>query len=116
MANYRPRRVADLLKKEISDIIFKELKDPRVGFVTLTKVDVTADLRIAKVYFSVLSSKGNVEDSLTGLNSANVFIRNELKKRVKLRLLPSLEFIFDDSLDYVEKIEKLIQKSKEETN
>ena len=116
MANYRPRRVADLLKREISDIIFKELKDPRVGFVTLTKVDVTADLRIAKVYFSVLSSEGSVEDSLTGLNSAYVFIRNELKKRVKLRLLPSLEFILDDSLDYVEKIEKLIQKSKEETN
>ena len=59
MANYRPRRVADLLKREISNIIFKELKDPRVGFVTLTKVDVTADLRLAKIYFSVLSSKGN---------------------------------------------------------
>lgn len=116
MSNYRPRRVADLLKREISDIIFKELKDPRVGFVTITRVNVSADLRIAKVYFSVLSTMGNIEDSLSGLNSANEFVRSELKKRVRLRFIPSLKFIIDDTLDYVEKIEKLIEKTKKETS
>lgn len=116
MSNFRPHRVADLLKREISEILFKELKDPRVGFVTITRVKVTADLRIAKIYFSALSSKGNVEDSLSGLNSAKEFIRTELKRRVRLRFIPILEFIVDDTLDYVEKIEKLIQQTKMETN
>jgi ribosome-binding factor A len=109
----RPQRVADLLKREISDIILKQIKDPRVGFVTITRVKVSKDLKFAKVYFSVLSSMGNNEDSLAGLKSAHVFFRSELNNRIRLRYIPQLEFFIDDTLDYVEKIEQLIEKAKE---
>ena len=108
----RQERVAFLLKREISDIILKEIKDPRVGFVTLTRVKVSRDLKYAKIYFSVLSSLGKVEDSLAGLKSAHDFFRSELNKRIRLRYIPQLDFIVDDSLDYVEKIEQLIEKAK----
>jgi ribosome-binding factor A len=108
----RQERVADLIKREISDIILKTIKDPRVGFVTITRVKVSRDLKYAKIYFSVLPSLGNMEDSLVGLKSAHDFFRSELNKRIRLRYIPQLTFIVDDSLDYVEKIEQLIEKAK----
>ncbi len=112
MSHFRQRRVADLLKREISEIILKDLKDPRIGFVTITKVKLTKDLKIAKIYFSVLSSEGNPEDSLIGLKNAHSFIKTMLNKRIRLRFIPTIEFFIDDTLDYYEKIEKLIAKTK----
>ena len=112
MSHLRQRRIADLLKREISNIILKELKDPRIGFVTITKVKVTKDLKLARIYFSVLASEGNTEDSLTGLKNAQSFIKVKLNKRIRLRFIPAFEFFIDDTLDYYEKIEKLIAKTK----
>ncbi len=112
----RARKIADLLKREISDIIHRELKDPRVGFVTLTHVKLTDDLKYAKVYISVLPSAGDARDSLEALNHAKEFFRSELRPRVRLRYIPELAFFLDDTLDYVEKIEQLIAKTKGEVN
>lgn len=114
MSNYRPRRIADLLKREISDIILRQLRDPRIGFVTLTRVKVTPDLRLARIYFSTISTEKPNRESLIGLNSAMEYIRSELKKRIRIRFVPNLEFIIDDSLDYIAKIEKLIARTKGE--
>ncbi len=114
MSHHRPKRVGDLIKRKIGDLLLKEIKDPRIGFVTITRVRVTPDLKIARVYFSVLAAKGDPEESLAGLLSATEFIRSELKRRVRLRFIPSLEFILDDTLDYAEKIGTLLAKVKEE--
>lgn len=110
----RSLKVADLLLREISFILQRDLKDPRVGFITLTRVKMTEDLKQAKVYFSMLPNAGDPALVLQGLNHAKSFIRAELKSRLHLKYIPYLSFYFDDTLDYVAKIEGLIRKTKEE--
>lgn len=114
MSTTRSLRVADLLKREISDIIFRQIKDPRIGFVTITKVRMSDDLRWARVYCTVFGTEQERTDTLSGLNHASSFIQALLKSRVKLRYMPKLQFFWDDTLDYVEKIDKLIQQTKSE--
>jgi ribosome-binding factor A len=82
---------------EIADILMRKIKDPRIGFVTVTGVDVSDDLRNAKVFVSVYG--GNKEDSLKGLDSASSFIRSELGRRMRLRLVPELLFRFDETVE-----------------
>ena len=104
----RADRVAGLLKEEISRIIFEELKDPRIGMVTITRVRVTDDLRLARVYFNVLGGVENKDRSLAGLKNASRFIRTQIRMHTDLRYIPELEFYYDDSLDYSERIDALI--------
>ncbi len=110
----RSLKVADLLLKEISLILQRDLKDPRVGFITLTKVKMSEDLKQAKVYFSMLPNSGDPQQVLAGLDHAKNYIRAELRARVHLRYIPYLTFYFDDTLDYVAHIEDLIRKTKKE--
>ncbi len=104
----RSRRVAELLKSEISDIIQRRIKDPLVGFVTITDVVLSDDLKIAKVYFSVLENESKKTDSLKGLERARTFIQNELGQRVRLRYLPVLRFYLDESWSYGARIDRII--------
>ncbi len=109
----RALKVADLLKREISWILQRDLKDPRVGFITITRVKMSDDLKQAKIYFSMLPSVGEASVALEGLNHAKSYIRAALKARVHLKYIPYLSFYIDDTLDYVQKIESLIAKTKE---
>ncbi|MBN1254488.1 MAG: 30S ribosome-binding factor RbfA [Deltaproteobacteria bacterium] len=108
----RSEKVGDLIRKEISQILLEELKDPRIGFVTITKVALSDDLRIAKVYYSVFGGKQDKEASCEGLESAKGYIKRELGKRVRLKYMPEITFIFDDSLEYGEHIEGLLRDVK----
>jgi len=103
----RSQRVGDLLRKEIADIIIYKLKDPRIGFVTVTGVDVTDDLKIAVVYISILKEEEK-KTTLDILNSAKSFIRAELSKRLRLKFIPSIEFRLDSSIEYGSRIETLL--------
>jgi ribosome-binding factor A len=105
----RSQRVRDLLREEIADIVIHKLKDPRIGFVTITGVDITDDLKNAIAYLSVLKEE---EKSLTLeiLNTAKSFIRSELSKRVRLKTMPSLEFRLDTSIEYGSRIDKLLDE------
>jgi ribosome-binding factor A len=95
----RPRRVADQIQRELAELIRLELKDPRVGMVTLTGVEVTPDYAHAKVFFSMLAS-GNQADAVgTGLQSAAGFLRSQLAQRLKLRITPQLHFVHDVSVE-----------------
>jgi ribosome-binding factor A len=105
----RADKVGDQIRQEISDILLKELKDPRIGFVTITKVAVTDDLRQAKVYYSVFGGEQEKEDSLQGLESATGYIKRELGRRMRLKYMPEITFLFDDSLEYGAHIEELLQ-------
>lgn len=104
----RSQRVGDLIREEVADIIMNKLKDPRVGFVTVTGVDITEDLKLAKVYISVLKEEEK-EASLEILNSAKGFIRAELSKRVRMKFIPDLTFRVDESIEYGDKIERLLK-------
>lgn len=114
MAKIRVGRVGEQLKKELSGLIQTELKDPRVGFVTVTGVEVTNDLSQAKVYLSVLGDDQQKEDTLKALMKANGFLRSELGKRIRLRHTPELIFKFDTSIEYGSRIEKLLDEIKHE--
>ena len=106
----RSQKVACLLKEEISSIIRTRIKDPLVGFVTITDVVLSEDLRIAKVYFSVLGEESQKENSLKGLERARTFIQNELGSRVRLRYLPILRFYLDESWTYGSNIDRILHK------
>ena len=106
----RSEKVADLIHKETSEILLKSLKDPRIGFVTITRVLVSDDCRSAKIYFSVMGSFADRERSEKGLSSAKGYIRKELGRRIKLRYTPEIVFHFDPSIEYAIHISKVIQE------
>ena len=109
MDSKRSERVADLIQKEISQMLVKSIKDPRIGFVTITKVTVSEDFRLAKVYFSVAGTLEERERSMKGLDSAKGYVRKELGRRIRLRHTPEIMFQFDPSIEYAIHMEKLIQ-------
>lgn len=113
--NYkRSERVGDLLKEEIASMVLHgEIKDPRIGFITITRVELTPDIKEAKVYFSQIGSEAEKEKSRKGLNNASGYIRRALSKRLDLRHIPAINFVFDESLEYSEHIEKVIKDLKE---
>ena len=108
--NPRLGRIDEEYKKELSQIIGYELKNPNVtGLISVTKVKVTNDLKYAKVYVSILNSK-NIKDTLAGLKKSSGYIRSELAKRVNLRNTPELIFELDDSIEYGAKIDSILKE------
>ncbi len=103
----RSDRVASLIAREISLIISQELRDPRLGMVTITKVALASDLKEAKVYFTTL---GNSVNDLHILEGAKGFIRTTLAHRIRIKFIPDLKFIIDDSQKYGEKIDRLLEE------
>ncbi len=114
--NYkRSDRVGDLIREEVASMILHgEIKDHRVGFVTITHVDMSADLKNAKVYFSQIGRREDKTKSREGLNHASGYVRRALAKRLSLKHIPTVSFFFDDSLEYSEHIEKVIRDIKKE--
>ena len=106
----RSDRVGDQIRLEIADILSRRMKDPRVGFVTLTTVDVTADLKQAWVYVTVLQEGAQANEAIATLGRATGFIRGELGRRLKLRYVPELKFVRDTSVDQVRKVMTLLDE------
>ena len=106
----RANRVGEQMKKELGDIIGRKIKDPRIGFVTVTDVQVTGDLQQATVYISVLGDEQQRENTLLGLAKAKGFIRSEIGQRIRLRKTPEIIFEFDESIDYGNKIDTLLHQ------
>jgi ribosome-binding factor A len=109
----RSEKLGDLIREEVSQILIKELKDPRIGFATITKVHVSDDLREAKIYYSVFGDVREKVESYEGLQSAKGFIKRELGRRVRMKYMPEINFIFDDSLEYGSRIEELLRNLKD---
>ena len=100
MENYkRTDRLSDQFRMEIADILLKKIKDPRIGFITVTAVEISVDLRHAKVFVSSLEESAALERTFQGLKRAAGFIRSELGRRLKLRRIPELVFYHDQSLE-----------------
>ncbi len=118
MEGKRSEKVAYLIQKEISEMLVKTIKDPRIGFVTITRVAVSEDYRSAKVYFSVAGTVEERQRSIEGLNSAKGYVRKELGRRIRLRYTPEIIFKFDPSIEYAIHIGEVIRhlKKDEETD
>jgi len=110
LESQRARRVGEQIQKEVSALLVKGLKDPRIGFVTITGVEVTPDLHLARVYFTVMGDATARAESEKGLKSSESFIRRELGRRLRMRYVPDILFQYDSSLDYGNRIESLIQE------
>ena len=111
MPNYRGGRINEEVKKEISNLIRDDIKDPRLtAMISVTAVKVTKDLRYAKVYVSIFAK--NEEEKKTNLESAEGFVRKEIGHRINLRYTPQIIFELDDSIDYGMHIDSLIEKTR----
>lgn len=113
MTNKRAVRVGELLKEEISQIVLREMKDPRIGFVSVTDVEVSGDLRHAKVFISVYGSEKEKEETLEGLQQAQGFVRKLVGERVKIHHTPEIIFRYDDSIENGVHISEIIKDLKE---
>jgi ribosome-binding factor A len=109
----RTRQVGELLREELDDIIRKEVKDPRIGFMSITRVEVPPDLRTARVFVSVLGTDEERVKTLAALRSGAGFIRFHLKPRLRMRQIPELEFRDDRSMEYAQQISETLREVRE---
>jgi ribosome-binding factor A len=110
MQGKRLDRVNQLIKEEISTLLQRELKDPRLGFVTVTGVETSKDLRVAKVFVSVLGDERQWTASMTALASARGFVRNWLRQHLDLRVTPEVDFRADHSMERAARIQSLLKQ------
>ena len=114
MTTTRQEKIKELLKSEISDIIMRKVKDPRLGFVTITDAEVTADLRSAKVFVSILGEQTQKDEGMKALRSATKFIRSEFAKRANMRTTPEIVFLPDEAMERGAHIFELLERIKRE--
>lgn len=109
---YKKERMEKILKREISDIILTQCKDARMKYVTVTKVDVTADLLLGIVYFTVYGDEGEIKAGMKVLEDAKGFIRTALSRRLSVRKVPELRFKYDESYEKGQRIEEILRNLK----
>ena len=107
----RPLRVGEQLRRELTMLLRNEVKDPRISEIIIYDVVVTNDLSLARVYFGPIDFQQDVTETLVGLESASGFLKTQLSRNLKMRKMPELRFIIDDTEAKSERIEQLIQKS-----
>ena len=110
MATRRNERLNEQLRREISDILRHEVRDPRVGIPTVTRVEVTPDLWMARVFVRIAGGDAEREDALAGLDAAAAFVRREVGARVRMRRVPELRFEYDRTLEHASRIEQLLRE------
>ena len=110
----RTEQVAEAIKEEVSKLIQRELKDPRLGFVTVTRVEVSPDLKYSKIFFSVMGDDAVKKETLKVLKGASGFLRHELAHILTLRYTPQLNFEFDVAMEHGDKIQRLLLQLEQE--
>ncbi len=107
----RTLRIAEQIQRDLAELLRLEVKDPGIGMVTLTDVEVTSDYAHAKVFFTTLGPPAQIEAATEGLNRAAGFLRRELSRRIKLRSVPQLHFIYDESVERGARLSQLIDQA-----
>ena len=107
----RTDQVGEAIRETVAEIISQGLKDPRIGFVTITRVEVTPDLRTARVLFSVLGDKAQKDKTLGGLQAAAGYIRREIGRRIQIRYTPELRFHYDTGIDATDRVARILQET-----
>jgi ribosome-binding factor A len=111
---FRPDRLGDQIRSELSELLAREVHDPGIGFVTLTRVSLTADLQIARVYYTTLATDAARKDTARALARATPFLRRQIAGRLRLRRVPEIEFRFDQTVEQHDRIERIIQEIHDE--
>jgi ribosome-binding factor A len=109
MPSQRAQKVGETIQKEISALLLRGLKDPRIGFVTITGVEMTPDLHLARIYYSVIGDEAARRSSAAGLKSSVPFLRAQLGKHLHMKYVPDLLFKYDTSIEYGNRIESLLR-------
>ena len=104
----RPERVGDQIRKELSELVARDLQDPGIGFVTITQVKMTPDLQTARVYYTIIGDAKARKDTARALGRASAFLRRQIARRVKLKNVPELAFFYDESIERQDRIEKIL--------
>lgn len=113
---YRPDRVGDLIRQEISELLSRgDVHDPGIGFITLTRVKVSADLQVARVFYTSLGDAQARRETAKALDRATPFFRRQVGSRLQLRRVPELEFRFDESIEHQDRIEQILRDLREES-
>ena len=107
----RPQKLGDQIQREVSELLARELRDPRVGMLTITAVDVSPDLSHAKVFFTLLE-KDKLEETLAGLKRASGYLRSQLARRLSVYTIPELRFVYDESVERGDRLARLIDSTK----
>jgi ribosome-binding factor A len=110
VSGHRRERLSGELRDEIAQIVSRGLKDPRIGFVTVTRVELSADLGHAKAFVSVLGDDAKRRESLAGLKQATGFVRREVGRRIRMRVLPEIQFVYDKGLDATDRVAQLLDQ------
>jgi ribosome-binding factor A len=113
VTGHRTQRLAAEIREEVARMLASELKDPRLGFVTVTRVELTADLGHARVHVGVLGSEAEREKSLTALRSAAGFVRREIGRRLRVRHSPEIDFRYDKGLDATDRVARLLREAED---
>ncbi len=111
---YRPDRLGDQIRAEISELLAREVHDPGVGFVTITRVTVTTDLQVAHIYYTTMADEAARKQTAKALTRVLPFLRRQLAGRLRLRRVPELDFRFDRSIEHQDRVERLIHDIQEE--
>lgn len=106
----RLARLQELFKKEVSAILLREMKDPRIGFVSVTAVELSADMRHAKIFISILGDETAKAETMTTLDHAQGFVRRELARRIRLRHMPEVFFRLDKSIEHGARVQRLLRQ------
>ena len=109
----RPERVADQIRAEVSSMIARDLQDPGIGFITITRVQVSPDLQHARVYYTTLGDPAARKNTGKALDRASSFMKRQIGQRLRLRRAPELEFVFDESIAHQDRVEQLLQELRE---
>ena len=116
MANTRPQKVAEQIRIELSELLARDVHDPGIGFITLTKVSVTPDLQLARVYYTSLGDERGLRETAKALQRALPFLRRQIAQRVRLRRVPEIEFFYDKSVAQHDRVEQILQELKAEAD
>jgi ribosome-binding factor A len=106
----RPTRVGEQIREDLTELLAREVHDPGIGFITVTRVSVTSDLQQARVYYTVLGDEKSKKDTRRALERAVPFLRRQLGRRLRLRRIPELQFFFDESVERHDRIERILQE------
>jgi ribosome-binding factor A len=106
----RPARIGDAIRQDLTELITRQVRDPGIGFITITHVKVTPDLQMARVYYTTLGDEKSRGQTKRALDRAKPFLRRQVGQRLQLRRVPELEFFFDESIERGDRIERIIQE------
>ena len=114
MAHSRPDRVGDQIRQEVTQLLARNVQDPGIGFITVTRVKLTPDLQLARIFYTSIGDDAQKRETVKALERVKPFLRRQISQRIRLRRAPELEFQYDDSIADQENVERLLEQVREE--